>query len=79
MRLAIASTLLLGAAALGGCATYPDTRPATLTKVDTGVVAEGENNAMPYTQRSFFFKDRGLHVEDPSALTPKVVEPVPRN
>ena len=70
---------LVSAAALGGCATYPDgtTRVASASANPNVVVAEGDNNAMPYTQQSFFFKDRGLHYEDPSALTPKIVSTPP--
>jgi hypothetical protein len=36
---------------------------------------EGDNAAMPYREYSMFFKDRGLHQEVPSALTPKIVVP----
>jgi len=76
----LTSALVLTAAVASGCATYDRPVVATTAAAEnkTVVVAEGDNNAMPYTQRSFFFKDRGLHIEDPSALTPKIVEPVPR-
>jgi hypothetical protein len=39
----------------------------------TVTVAEGDNGALPYRQYSMFFKDRGLHQEVPSALTPKII------
>jgi hypothetical protein len=79
---ATSALAILAGAALGGCATYDGpyvaTGPAAATENKQVVVAEGSNSAMPYTQRSFFFKDRGLHYEDPSTLAPKIVEPVPR-
>ena len=74
------SAVALSIAALAcGCATYD--RPlvkSSAVENPTVVVAEGSNSAMPYTQHSFFFKDRGVHTEDPSTLAPKIVEPVPR-
>jgi hypothetical protein len=39
----------------------------------TVTVAEGDNGALPYRQYSMFLKDRGLHQEVPSALTPKII------
>jgi hypothetical protein len=79
MKILIAtSALALTGAMMGGCATtYSDTpavAPAVAhAKVEPVAVAEADNKAMPYTTTSMFFKDRGLHFEDPSVLAPKVV------
>jgi hypothetical protein len=89
MKLLTSALALATAAMASGCATYYD-RPAQVAYVPAGTaiavpaanptvpVAEGNNSAMPYTANSMFFKDRGLHQEVPGALTPKLVEPVPR-
>lgn len=82
MKQLTGAVALAVAAMASGCATYDTpygTKVAARAGNPTVVVAEGDNGAMPYTTRSMFFKDRGLHYEDPSALTPKVVEaPLPR-
>ncbi len=82
MKILTSAVALAIAAMATGCATYDTpygTKVATRAANPTVVVAEGDNSAMPYTTRSMFFKDRGLHFEDPSALTPKVVDaPLPR-
>ncbi len=87
MKLLTTAAVLLAAATAGGCAFHRyddnDARRVALATPNaaenpTVVVAEGNNGATPYTQRSFFFHDRGLHLEDPSTLAPKIVEPVPR-
>jgi hypothetical protein len=79
---ATSALAILAGALMGGCATYDRpvvaTGPASATENKQVVVAEGSNGAMPYTAQSMFFKDRGLHYEDPSTLAPKIVEPVPR-
>ncbi len=86
MKLLTSAVVLMAAAMAGGCAfhRYDDNdarRVALVTPAaanPTVVVAEGNNGATPYTERSFFFKDRGLHTEDPSTLAPKIIEPIPR-
>ena len=86
MKLLTSAVVLLAAAMAGGCAfhRYDDNDSRRLAAAPnaaanpTVVVAEGDNGATPYTQRSFFFHDRGLHTEDPSTLAPKIVEPIPR-
>ena len=89
MKLLTSAVTLAVAAMASGCATYYD-RPAQVAYVPAGTaiavpasnptvpVAEGNNSAMPYTANTLFFKDRGLHQEVPGALTPKLVDPVPR-
>jgi hypothetical protein len=89
MKLLTSAFALAAAAMASGCATYYDP-PAKVAYVPaSGVVgapaanptvpvAEGNNSAMPYTANTMFFKDRGLHQEVPGALTPKIVDPVPR-
>ena len=47
--------------------------PASGVLNPTYPVAEGDNNAVPYREYSMFFKDRGLQLQVPSALTPHVV------
>jgi len=76
MKRLISAAAIATAAVASGCATY-DT-PYHTAKADaalnpTVVVAEGDNGAIPYRTQSMFFKDRGLHQEVPSALTPKIV------
>ena len=74
MKLLTSAIALATAAMATGCATYSDRPYMGIAATNpTVVVAEGDNNAMPYTTSSMFFKDRGLHFEDPSALTPKIV------
>ena len=89
MKYLLTAVALATAAVASGCATYDKpyyarydgdrvVARANAAQNPTVVVADTEDNAMPYTQHSLFFKDRGLHFEDPSALTPKIVEPIPR-
>jgi hypothetical protein len=88
MKRLISAVAIATAAVASGCATYdtpyrttyydaygrPYTTPMS-SKADavnnpTVPTTEGE---MPYRQYTMFFKDRGLHQEVPSALTPKIV------
>ncbi|MGE5616165.1 MAG: hypothetical protein ACM3X5_04550 [Bacillota bacterium] len=78
MRLAILTLagLAAGAAILGGCAS--DERRVALEQPTEPVLVTADNSAMPYTTESYFFRDRGLHYEDPSTLSPKAYIAVPR-
>jgi hypothetical protein len=49
--------------------------PANAVLNPTYPVVDGDNNPVPYRQYSMFFRDRGLHQQVPSALTPQVVVP----
>ena len=77
MRLANLSlaAVLAGAAILGGCA---GDRAIVAESTPEPVLVTADNSAMPYTTESFFFRDRGLHYEDPSTLSPKAYIVVPR-
>jgi len=89
MKRLITAVALATAAIASGCATYDTPsrttyydsygRPYAMASSADAVlnptvpVAEGDNGAIPYRQYSMFFKDRGLHQEVPSALTPKII------
>ena len=75
MKRLISAAAIATAAVASGCATYdtPYHTKADAAANPTVVVAEGDNGAMPYRQYTMFFRDRGLHHEVPSALTPKIV------
>ena len=73
MKRLISAAVIAAAAVASGCATYDTpyyTKRADASLNPTVVTSEGE---MPYRQQTMFFKDRGLHQEVPSALTPKIV------
>jgi PBP1b-binding outer membrane lipoprotein LpoB len=75
MKRLISAAAIATAAIASGCATYdtPYQTKADAALNPTVTVAEGDNGALPYRQQSMFFKDRGLHQEVPSALTPKII------
>jgi len=79
MRLATLTLagLCAGAAILGGCAS-DERRVVALEQPTEPVLVTADNSAMPYTTESYFFRDRGLHYEDPSTLSPKAYIVVPR-
>ena len=72
MKRLISAVAIATAAIASGCATYDTPRYAKADAALNPTVPTSENET-PYRQYSMFFKDRGLHQEVPSALTPKIV------